>query len=372
MAAIVPAGNEAQLAAALVGSGLVACVLVAAGRSDIHTALIVPAYLIAIAILDFVGQLGADGQPLRAHAAAAATAGAVAAAVGGAGWWRGERWARHLAVSGVVWAAATAALALGGTLPWVTGVALLVGVALAGAAFSRQVYGSADTAALVALLTAFVVGVQDDHGADALAWTAMVAFGAAVSVHGLCRLDVALAAGGAVVTLLSTGVLISVVGADRWGVETARRAGLTAGDMAVTAVVAILAGAGLVLARLRPSSTSWETWGPAAGLAATYLLATIAAGSQPDVRLLVALSGGTLLVATGAWRRTAAPLVIGTFTLIGAVALASWTTLQSLPAWVWMAAGGGSLLVVAALIERRGRDGDATTHAVRRILTTFR
>jgi hypothetical protein len=371
MAAFVPAGSEALLAAAIAGGGLAATALVAARRSDMATALVIPGQLCALAVLDFLGESDATGVLVRGHAGTAAAAGAAVAAIGAAGWWRGERWAGHLAACGAAWAVAVAGVALGAPLPWVVGGALLIGVALAGAAFSRPRYGVVDTAAMAMLFSAFVLGVSPDAGPVTLAWSAMVALGSVVTLHGLSRLDAVLTSAGAVLTTLSAGSLMHVAGGDRWVVELAARAGMSPADMATAAVVLLLAGAGAALARLRRATSSWWTWGPAAFVTASYLLVTIAASPHPDVRLLVALTVGVLLVVAGAWRRVAAPLVIGTLTVTGSIGLASLTTLRSLPAWVWMAVGGAALLAVAALLERRGRGGDAT-HAVKQVLTTFR
>ncbi len=253
--------------------------------------------------------------------------------------------------------------------------ALLAGVTVCGAGFARPRFGIVDTAALAALGSAVGFGFLAHETTPA--WIAMIAVGAAVALHGLCMLDFTIAAGGAAFSLVGTYGLADNLGAPEWVTTTARNMGLSSTDLAVSALVILLAAAGAATALAQRTLSSWTTWGPASATGCGYLLLSIAISQAPDTRLLVALTASIGLVLGGALLRSAAPLVIGTLTVIGAVTVASWSTLQTMPGWVWIGTGGVVLLAVGAIVEGRSRfEGDdpdnAADHTIRRILTSFR
>jgi hypothetical protein len=83
---------------------------------------------------------------------------------------------------------------------------------------------------------------------------------------------------------------------------------------------------------------------------------------------------GVTAIAIGGWRRMAAPLVMGSASLMTTVVIASTSQLASLPGWSWLVVGGMALLGMAALIERRnnGNGNGDTNGDVKAMLDRFR
>jgi hypothetical protein len=77
--------------------------------------------------------------------------------------------------------------------------------------------------------------------------------------------------------------------------------------------------------------------------------------SRPRRGARAALVVGIASILVGATRRLGAPLVIGTATVAGTIAISAGPRLASAPTWTWIAGGGVALLVVAALVERSDR-----------------
>ena len=376
--AVVLGGNativEAPISTTL-AVGATAVMLVALRR----TTTVVGASMSGAIALVAVAELAPDSEryagDLAAASAPVAWALVALAAIGLSGWWRGERWARFVMTASAVVAVVAVALAIGADPRSVVITALLAGVTVGGAGFARPRFGIVDTAALAALGSAVGVGFIAHETTPA--WIAMIAVGAAVALHGLCMLDFTIAAGGAAFSLVGTYGLADNLGAPEWVTTTARNMGLSSTDLAVSALVILLAAAGAATALAQRTLSSWTTWGPASATGCGYLLLSIAISQAPDTRLLVALTASIGLVLGGALLRSAAPLVIGTLTVIGAVTTASWSTLQTMPGWVWIGTGGVVLLGVGAIVEGRSRfEGDdpdnAADHTIRRILTSFR
>jgi hypothetical protein len=111
-------------------------------------------------------------------------------------------------------------------------------------------------------------------------------------------------------------------------------------------------GAGFLLRRRRPDTSSWVAYAPGilTGLAPTTW---IAIENDDLVRTLLALAGGLASVSVGAARRLQAPLLIGAGTLavIGVDAIAP--AAADLPRWIPLAVVGLLLVWFGATAERR-------------------
>ncbi|MGH9138099.1 MAG: SCO7613 C-terminal domain-containing membrane protein, partial [Acidimicrobiales bacterium] len=327
----------------------------------------VPGGFAAVANLQLIAVL--DDRVDAGAAIIVAVAGVLVSAIGFAAWVaHRERGADHLVIVGAVVAAAFGVVAAGVDPVWLVALALISGVAAAGISFVRPVYGLGDTAALAALAVASNVGLFGEH--ETLGWMALLALGVVVGLHGLCLLDWDVARAGGAVAGVSAIRLAVMIPADERITAITEHVGINRTDLTVIGLTALLACAGAVTTRIRPATRSWMTWGPAAGLAGLYLVATIAIADDPASRTLVALTVGGALAAAGAWRRLVAPLLIGTATIVGAVGLVSWQTIRAMPVWAWMAAGGALLIVVAVLLERRSSADEPLT--VPRLLSTYR
>jgi len=69
---------------------------------------------------------------------------------------------------------------------------------------------------------------------------------------------------------------------------------------------------------------------------------------------LVAGAVATVAVAVGGARRLAGPLLAGTLLLGALVVNETLSMTAGAPTWMWLAAGGTTLLVSGVLMERRG------------------
>jgi hypothetical protein len=129
----------------------------------------------------------------------------------------------------------------------------------------------------------------------------------------------------------------------------------------VTVVEAYLAPVALQLAVLGwqirrdaaagEAPSSWVAYGPSMGLVIVPALVERLDGGSAWHALAagaVALAG----VALGGWQRLAAPLFLGTGTLVSITVLESLHTLAGVPTWGWLAAGGTLLLATGVALER--------------------
>ena len=291
------------------------------------------------------------------------------AAAATATWWRaGSRWAAHAAAVTAV-AAVPFGLAAIGAGPAEVAVALMIlAVVLTGWAFVTirlTPIGSAGIAA--GALGAAVAYAADEPLLLSLAITVVGVQGA---LHGATRRSseltwsgLGLAAVGTISTWFTSGLHTAVVA---W----LRPYGVTAGDLAVAALAALLFAAG-ALARRLVGCSSWLASGPGLALVGGWLLTTEIAR---DVRwsLPALLLTGLLAVAIGGLRRLAAPLVLGTVMIATTVAVAAGPRLADLDTWVWLAVGGAALIGLAVLVERtvNGEDGEGLDW--RRLRQTWR
>ena len=144
---------------------------------------------------------------------------------------------------------------------------------------------------------------------------------------------------------LGVGGLLGVVGT--WGhLEVA---GVGALDAWVAPVAAVLVVAAVLGERERASS--WLTFGPpAALLGGAALVERLAGGS--GVHAVVAGAVGVAAVALGGGRRLVAPLLIGTGLLAVLTVHESLVVTAEVPAWMWLAVGGVTLLSAGIALER--------------------
>jgi hypothetical protein len=99
----------------------------------------------------------------------------------------------------------------------------------------------------------------------------------------------------------------------------------------------------------RPSS--WIASGPAIALLAGSAIAERIAGGSAW-HSVFAGAVGVAAVAVGGWRRSAAPLLLGTATLIAVVLRETLDGSAGVPTWAWLAAGGSALIAAAIAMER--------------------
>jgi hypothetical protein len=156
--------------------------------------------------------------------------------------------------------------------------------------------------------------------------------------------------------LLTAGATVSLwwtTGTNQWVIDAIAPYGADGADIAVAAAGAALLIVGWLLRRTLTVS-SWLAYSPGLGLVGTWLVAT-QLESGTDWATFGALAVGTVALALGGVRRLGAPLVLGTLMVLATIVVSAGARLAATPTWVWIAAGGLGLLVIAALIERSER-----------------
>lgn len=125
--------------------------------------------------------------------------------------------------------------------------------------------------------------------------------------------------------------------------------GVGASEPYLVPVCALLLVAGL---RARSIGTSsWIAYGPVVGLlGGSALLERMGGGAGWHAVLAGAV--GTAAVAAGGSRRLAAPLLLGSGLLVALVGFETLAVTSSLPTWVWLGAGGSTLLAAGVAMER--------------------
>jgi hypothetical protein len=115
--------------------------------------------------------------------------------------------------------------------------------------------------------------------------------------------------------------------------------------------IMLLTGGALWRRDANPRPSSWVAYGPAiAMLAASGIAERIGGGSA--YHSLFAGIVGVIAVAIGGWRRSLAPLLLGTGTLVIVVIREVLDTGAPVPTWAWLAAGGAALIGAAVAMER--------------------
>jgi hypothetical protein len=180
----------------------------------------------------------------------------------------------------------------------------------------------------------------------------------------LSRVDVLISAAGALTATVGASGACVASGTAAAVARQAGRHGITPVDLLVVLIVMVMAAVGAVVNEARPELRSWVVAGPAIGLGATYLVGSVVAQRAASGRLLFGLVGGVVLVGIGGIRRLAAPLVLGTATLLALLAIAAWSALGSTSVWAWLGIGGSALLTLAVISEHGDRDTPATRRLV--------
>jgi len=109
--------------------------------------------------------------------------------------------------------------------------------------------------------------------------------------------------------------------------------------------------AGIVSRQNGRTTNSWVAYGPAIGLLAAAGMAERLDGGDAW-HAVFAGTVGVIAVVVGGSRRLAAPLLLGTATLVAIVAHESFDTAAGIPTWAWLATGGATLIGSAVLMER--------------------
>lgn len=247
-------------------------------------------------------------------------------------------------------------------------VLLGAAVAITGIAVSL---GRATPLDLLGVATAAVaLGAAIGSGDSFLVSLALVEAGAVVWLQGTLvnqRALCVIGQGGAIAGLVTMPFTSGLVD---WIRSASAPYGVTDGDLAVAAFLALGCATGLVLRRRRPLS-SWLAYGLPLGVFANAAISTLVT-TNATWRAVAALAVGTIAVIAGGARRLAAPLVIGTGMIVAVVIVASGPQLASLPVWAWLAAGGSLLLVAATLIERGSRgEAERPRHLVKTVVSQF-
>ena len=133
-------------------------------------------------------------------------------------------------------------------------------------------------------------------------------------------------------------------------------------DLANLLLVTGAVFAGMLLCRDRPTTSSWLAYGPALAWGSVYLLVT-QHSSQPT-RAGVTIGLAIVAIAIGGLRRSAAPLFIGSLTIIATIVIMVGPALAKLSLWLWVAVGGAFLIGLAMLIERKVTNESGEQHRV--------
>jgi hypothetical protein len=260
----------------------------------------------------------------------------------------------HVAAGLAVVAASFALVPLGLDATTATLTAAFCGIALTGVSLVDRRFVAALTAGLLASGIATFVSLGAAPAITSLACTLLgVQLGIAATtwrrpVEGL---------GGWIVAVAGIISLWWTTGTNAWAIDAIAPYDATGADLALAAAVGALLALGFVGRKTgttaRPIS-SWLAYGPGLAMAATWLLSS-QLDPGADWATMAALVVGLSSILVGATRRLGAPLVIGTATVAGTIAISAGPRLATAPTWTWIAGGGVALLAVAALVERSDR-----------------
>ncbi len=279
----------------------------------------------------------------------------------------------HIAAGVAVIATTLGAVCTGVDAGTGTLAAAMLAIALTGLSLVDRRLVAAQTAGLLAAVVAAIASLGADPAFTSLALTVC---GAQFALAGLLWRGRIAAAPGAALTVAGVGSLWWTTGTNAWAIDAVAPYGASGTDLALSAAVCMLLGVGVGVRRTLPVS-SWLAYGPGLAMAMTWLLSSqLEPGS--DWATLGALAVGVTAVGVGGVHRLAAPLVIGTATLIGTIAVSAGPRLSTAPTWTWIAGGGVTLLVVAAIVERSerpllpvGRRADHTTSLLEQFCEEF-
>ncbi|MEQ9164177.1 MAG: hypothetical protein RLN74_15795, partial [Ilumatobacter fluminis] len=293
--------------------------------------------------------LGATGTDEQAWIGwAVATIGVLAVALG-----RRSQLAAHAAAASSVVAVATYAAGAGVTAERAALGSMITVVLLTGTAMALQRRSPIDTAAITAGVFLALVGTVPIDGV----WISglWVVLGLQITIYGAAMRQPTLTAGGALVTALAGVSFVFTTDLDDWVRDLVEPADVTVGDLWMFATTAMALAVGWALRRTT-GINSWLAY--AAGLSIGGLwLVGVQIERNPVWALPSAVTLGVAAAALGAWRRLAAPLVIGTVITAATTFVAMGSDLRAVPTWTWLAVGGLTLLGVAVLIERTSLHG---------------
>lgn len=179
---------------------------------------------------------------------------------------------------------------------------------------------------------------------------AVLLLAAQVAAFGDARGETAVRRAGIAAIAASILSLWWTTGANTATIAAVAPYGATGADLAMIAIGIVLLAAGAGLRSISDSS-SWLAHGPGLAIVATWLLAR-QLDHTADWATFGGIVFGVAAVGIGGSRRLAAPLVIGTVTVLATLVVSAGPRLADAPTWVWIAGGGALLLVVAGLIER--------------------
>jgi hypothetical protein len=149
-------------------------------------------------------------------------------------------------------------------------------------------------------------------------------------------------------SVVHAGALVATAGA--W--ITLATNGVAAAELYAAPVALHLLGSGFVLRRAataRPSS--WIAYGPGLALACAAAVIERLGGGSANHSIVAGAIAIVAVIAGGSFR-LAAPLLIGTTTLVVVVGRETFDTAAGIPTWAWLAAGGATLIGAAVAMER--------------------
>lgn len=303
----------------------------------------------SVGLLTSTPTLGTTGTDERAWIGwAVATIGLMAVALG-----RRSQLAAHASAASAVVACAAYAAGTGVSAERAALGSMIAVVLLTGTAMAFQRRSPVDTAAITAGVFLALIGtVPIDSVWISGVWAVL---GLQLTTYGAAMRQPTVTAGGALVTALAVISFVFTTDLDDWVRDLVEPADITVGDlwMFATTVVALAVGWAL---RRTTGITSWLAY--AAGLTIGGLwLVGVQLERNPMWALPAAVTLGVTAAALGAWRRLAAPLVVGTAITAATTFVAMGSDLRAVPTWTWLALGGLALLGVAVLIERTSQHG---------------
>ena len=283
-----------------------------------------------------------------------ATIGLLAVSLG-----RRSQLAAHAAAASSVVAVAAYAAGAGVTAEQAALGSMIAVVLSTGTAMALQRRSPIDTAAITAGVLLALVGTVPIDGV----WISgvWVVLGLQLTTYGAAMRQPTVTAGGALVTALAGVSFVFTTELDDWVRKLVEPADVTVGDLWMFLTTAVALAVGWALRRTA-GINSWLAY--AAGLSIGGLwLVGVQIERNPVWALPAAVTLGVAAAALGAWRRLAAPLVLGTVITAATTFVAMGSDLRAVPTWTWLAVGGLTLLGVAVLIERTSQHG-TTFHAL--------